>query len=124
MGDKEQNLGNPVVPLALNIVVTREEVPIGVMVPVTDWLKIKPHLHPDSPLYALLEKLAREYEAMDGGLRVEEEIEQDPPDGTYIRYKDETCTDEHIYIQEYADRRVRVRVHPKTETYEFIERID
>lgn len=64
MDDKEQNLGNMVAPLALSIVVTREEVPIGVMVPVTDWLKIKPHLHPDSPLYALLEKLAREYEAM------------------------------------------------------------
>jgi|GEM_PF-1805460 len=123
MDDKEQNLGNMVVPLALSIVVTGEEVPIGVMVPVTDWLKIKPYLHPDSPLYALLEKLAREYEAM-GGLLVKEEIEQDPPDGTYIRYKDETCTDEHIYIQEYADRKVRVKVHPKTETYEFIERID
>lgn len=123
MGDKEQNLGNTVAPLALTIVVTREEVPVGVLVPVTDWLKIKPHLHPDSPLYALLEKLAREYEAM-GGLRVKEEIEQEPPDGTYIRYKNETCADENIYIQEYADRKVRVKVHPKTEAYEFIERID
>lgn len=123
MDDKEQNLGNMVAPLALSIVVTREEVPIGVMVPVTDWLKIKPHLHPDSPLYALLEKLAREYEAMDG-LRVRGKIEQEPPDGTFIRYKDETCTGDHIYIQEYADRKVRVRVHPKTETYEFIDRID
>jgi hypothetical protein len=123
MGDKEQNSGNMVAPLALSMVVTREEVPVGVMVLVTDWLKIKPHLHPDSPLYALFEKLAHEYEAI-GGLRVKEEIEQDPPDGTYIRYKDEACTDEHIYIQEYADRKVRVKVHPKTETYEFIERID
>lgn len=123
MGNKEQNLGKMVAPLALSIVVNSEEVPIGVMVPVTDWLKIKPHLHPDSPLYALLEKLAREYEAM-GGLRVKEKIEQEPPDGTYIRYKDETCVDEHIYIQEYADRKVRVKVHPKTEAYEFIERID
>lgn len=123
MGDNEQNLENMVTPLALSVVVTREEVPVGVMVPVTDWLKIKPHLHPDSPLYALLEKLVCEYEAM-GGLRVREKIEQDPPDGTYIRYKDETCTDEHIYIQEYADRKVRVKVHPQTETYEFIERID
>ncbi len=44
--------------LALSILTAKDENPIGVIIPLTDWKKLKPSLQPASPLYKLMQSLA------------------------------------------------------------------
>ena len=46
--------------LALSILTAKDENPIGVIIPLTDWKKLKPSLQPESPLYKLMQSLAAE----------------------------------------------------------------
>ena len=110
-------------PLALMILTTRDEVPLSVAIPVTDWLKLKPSLHPQNPLYQLFEKLELEGHTAPGALSYDQP-EDAEPDSTYIRYKDDTCKEDQVFIQEYAGRTARVRAHPKVDTFEFLEEIN
>lgn len=114
-------------PLALSILTSRQELPIGVVVLLSDWDKLKPSLHPDSPLFKLMNKLAAEQQTMllSGiGNELFSVQPKDTPDGTFIRYKDELCIEVDLFIQEYADKKVLVRVHPKTGTFQFIQQLD
>jgi len=113
--------------LALSILTSREELPIGVIIYLSDWYKIKPSLHPDSPLYKLMNKLAAEQHTMllsGTGNELFSVRPKDDHEGTFIRYKDELCVEDDLFIQEYADKRALVRVHPKTGTFQFIQQLN
>ena len=91
--------------LALSILTAKDENPIGVVVPLTDWEKLKPSLQPESPLYKLMQSLASEtattssYVAENDG----ENEQQDRAEEVFIRYKTDLCTENNMFIQEYVD---------------------
>ena len=77
--------------LALSILTAKDENPIGVIIPLTDWEKLKPSLQPESPLYKLMQSLVAEmartssYVAENDG----ENEQQDRAEEVFIRYKNE-----------------------------------
>ena len=112
--------------LALSILTAKDENPIGVIVPVTDWEKLKPSLQPESPLYKLMQSLASEtattssYVAENDG----ENEQQDRAEEVFIRYKNELCTENNMFIQEYVDKKVLIRLNPNTGGYQFIQQLN
>ena len=111
---------------ALSILTAKDENPIGVIIPVTDWEKLKPSLQPESPLYKLMQSLASEtattssYVAENDG----ENEQQDSAEEIFIRYKNELCTENNMFIQEYADKKVLIRLNPNTGSYQFIQQLN
>jgi hypothetical protein len=71
--------------MALSILTTRGGQPVGVIIPVIDWHKLEADLHPGSPFYKLLKKLAF---LPNDALEEQKEPEKTKTD-TYIRYKNE-----------------------------------
>jgi len=112
--------------LALSILTAKDENPIGVVVPLTDWEKLKPSLQPESPLYKLMQSLASEtattssYVAENDG----ENEQQDRAEEVFIRYKNELCTENNMFIQEYVDKKVLIRLNPNTGGYQFIQQLN
>jgi len=112
--------------LALSILTAKDENPIGVIVPVTDWEKLKPSLQPESPLYKLMQSLASEtattssYVAENDG----ENEQQDRAEEVFIRYKNDLCTENNMFIQEYVDKKVLIRLNPNTGGYQFIQQLN
>ncbi len=115
-------------PLSLSIITNREELPIGVVTPTTDWLKIKDAIHPGSSLYLLMENLALEHDNMlaagKGGSIYEDQPKDEPEIDDFIFYKNEDCTEPDLFVQEYADRKSIVRLHPKTDSFQFVRQIN
>ena len=112
--------------LALSILTAKDENPIGVVVPLTDWEKLKPSLQPESPLYKLMQSLASEtattssYVAENDG----ENEQQDRAEEVFIRYKNDLCTENNMFIQEYVDKKVLIRLNPNTGSYQFIQQLN
>jgi len=112
--------------LALSILTAKDENPIGVVVPLTDWEKLKPSLQPESPLYKLMQSLASEtattssYVAENDG----ENEQQDRAEEVFIRYKNDLCTENNMFIQEYVDKKVLIRLNPNTGGYQFIQQLN
>jgi hypothetical protein len=112
--------------LALSTLTAKNGKPLGVIILLTDWEKLKPSLQPESPLYKLMQSLASEtattssYVAENDG-----EIEQqDGAEEVFIRYKNELCTEDNMFIQEYADKKVLIRLNPNTGGYQFIQQLN
>jgi len=110
-------------PLALMIMTDRYDRPISVAIPLSDWEKLRPSLHPKSPLYHLLQKLYKE--TPDGAVPYvspsiadAEEIEQ-----TEIIYKNELCTEPALFVMETAKQKDLIKVRYTSETYGFLERL-
>lgn len=106
--------------LALSILTSRVGEPIGVIIPVIDWDKLEPDLNPDSPLYKLLKKLASISIDRQEALKEPEKIKTD----TYVRYKNDLCMEENVFIHEYIDHKELIRLNPKTGYFEFLERLN
>ena len=112
--------------LALSILTAKDENPIGVIVPLTDWEKLKQSLQPESPLYKVMQSLAAEtattssYVAENDG----ENEQQDRAEEVFIRYKNELCAEDNMFIQEYADKKVLIRLNPNTGGYQFIQQLN
>jgi len=112
--------------LALSILTAKDENPIGVIIPLTDWEKLKPSLQPESPLYKLMQSLVAEmartssYVAENDG----ENEQQDRAEEVFIRYKNELCTEDNLFIQEYADKKVLIRLNHNTGGYQFIQQLN
>jgi hypothetical protein len=112
--------------LALSILTAKGGKPIGIIIPLTDWKKIKSSLQPESPLYKLMQSLAAEM-ANTNPIVAENENEnekQDSAEEIFIRYKNELCTEDNLFIQEYADKKVLIRLNPKTDGYQFIQQLN
>ena len=112
--------------LALSILTAKDENPIGVIIPLTDWEKLKPSLQPESPLYKLMQSLAAEM-ANTNPIVAENENEnekQDSAEEIFIRYKNELCTEDNMFIQEYANKKVLIRLNPNTGGYQFIQQLN
>jgi hypothetical protein len=112
--------------LALSILTAKDENPIGVIIPITDWEKLKPSLQPESTLYKLMQSLAADM-AITGPKVAENDDEneqQDSAEEIFIRYKNELCTEDNLFIQEYADKKVLIRLNPNTGGYQFIQQLN
>ena len=112
--------------LALSTLTAKNGKPLGVIILLTDWEKLKPSLQPESPLYKLMQSLASEtattssYVAENDG-----EIEQqDGAEEVFIRYKNDLCTENNMFIQEYVDKKVLIRLNPNTDSYQFIQQLN
>jgi len=70
-------------------------------------------------LYKLLKKLAS---IPNDALEEQKEPEKTKTD-TYIRYKNELCTEEDFFIQEYVDRKELIRLNPRIGSFEFVKRL-
>ena len=112
--------------LALSILTAKDENPIGVIIPVTDWEKLKPSLQPESPLYKLMQSLAAETSTTSSYIAEndDEDKQQDSSEEIFIRYKNELCTENNMFIQEYADKKVLIRLNPNTGGYQFIQQLN
>jgi hypothetical protein len=112
--------------LALSILTAKDENPIGVIVPLTDWEKLKPSLQPESPLYKLMQSLAAEMANTSSNVAEndDENEKQDSAEEIFIRYKNELCTEPNMFIQEYADKKVLIRLNPNTDGYHFIQQLN
>jgi len=111
--------------LALSILTAKDENPIGVIIPLTDWEKLKPSLQPASPLYKLMQSLAEMVNTSQNVAKNEDENEkQDSTEEIFIRYKNELCTENNMFIQEYADKKVLIRLNPNTGGYQFIQQLN
>ncbi|WP_316735457.1 hypothetical protein [Pedobacter aquatilis] len=109
-------------PLALSIFVDAFKIPQGIMVPLSDWLKLKPALNPESPLYKLMAALTfvpfHELPLKEKSVLLEDklqEVEQaNLKKGSYRVYKNELCTSPELYINEYIDHKELVSMDAKT----------
>ena len=111
--------------LALSILTAKDENPIGVIIPLTDWEKLKPSLQPASPLYKLMQSLAEMANTSQNVAKNEDENEkQDSTEEIFIRYKNELCTENNMFIQEYADKKVLIRLNPNSGGYQFIQQLN
>jgi hypothetical protein len=112
--------------LALSILTAKDENPIGVIVPLTDWEKLKPSLQPESPLYKLMQFLAAEMAntSSNAAENDDENEKQDSAEEIFILYKNELCTENNMFIQEYADKKVLIRLNPNTSGYQFIQQLN
>jgi hypothetical protein len=112
--------------LALSILTAKDENPIGVIVPLTDWEKLKPSLQPESPLYKLMLFLAGEMAntSSNAAENDDENEKQDSAEEIFILYKNELCTENNMFIQEYADKKVLIRLNPNTSGYQFIQQLN
>jgi hypothetical protein len=112
--------------LALSILTAKGGKPIGIIISLTDWKKIKPSLQPESPLYKLMQSLAAEM-ANTSPIVAENDDEnekQDSVEEIFIRYKNELCTEDNMFVQEYADKKVLIRLNPKTGSYQFLQQLN
>src|ERR1017187_5018024 len=77
--------------LALSILTAKDGKPIGLVIPLTDWEKLKPSLQPESPLYKLMESLAAELANTSPNVAEndDENEKQDSAEEVFIRYKNE-----------------------------------
>jgi hypothetical protein len=112
--------------LALSILTAKDKNPIGVIIPLTDWGKLKPSLQPESPLYKLMQSLASEMATTSLYVAENENSneKQDSAEEIFIRYKNELCTEDNMFIQEYADKKVLIRLNPNTGSYQFIQQLN
>jgi hypothetical protein len=111
--------------LALSILTTREEKPIAVIIPLSDWEKLRSSLQPESPLYKLMDFLSVEA-AVASSYIAENDSDIEQQAGTeeiFIRYKNDLCVEVNMFVQEYADRKVLIRLNPKTDGYEFLQQL-
>ena len=112
--------------LALSTLTAKNGKPLGVIILLTDWEKLKPSLQPESPLYKLMQSLAAEV-ANTNPIVAENENEnekQDSAEEIFIRYKNYLCTENNMFIQEYADKKVLIRLNPNTGGYQFIQQLN
>jgi hypothetical protein len=112
--------------LALSILTAKDENPIGVIVPLTDWEKLKPSLQTESPLYKLMQSLAAETSTTSSYIAEndDEDKQQGSSEEVFIRYKNELCAEDNMFIQEYADKKVLIRLNPNTGGYQFIQQLN
>lgn len=96
------------------------------IVPLTDWEKFKPSLQPESPLYRLMQSLAAETSTTSSYVAEndDEDKQQDSAEEIFIRYKNELCTEDNMFIQEYADKKVLIRLNPNTGGYQIIQQLN
>lgn len=119
-------------PLALSIFVDASKIPQGILVPLSDWLKLKPALNPESPLYKLMATLTfvpfHELPLMEKSILLEEklqEVEQaNLKKGSYRAYKNELCTSSDLYINEYIDHKELVSIDAKTGKITLVKKLD
>ena len=112
--------------LALSTLTAKNGKPLGVIIPLTDWEKLKPSLQPESPLYKLMQSLSADMAITSPNVAEndDENEKQDSAEEIFIRYKNELCTENNMFIQEYADKKVLIRLNPNTGGYQFIQQLN
>jgi len=53
-----------------------------------------------------------------------ENEQQDRAEEVFIRYKNDLCTENNMFIQEYVDKKVLIRLNPNTGGYQFIQQLN
>lgn len=118
--------------MALSIFVDATNEPYGILLPLTDWPKLKASLHQQSPLYKLMVKLT--FKSFHQQSLQEKSTALDPviieaekanlEKGSYITYTNELCTSKDLFINEYTDRKELVSVDAKTGKIKVIKQLD
>lgn len=119
-------------PLALSIFIDASEIPRGILVPLSDWPKLKPTIDPQSPLYKLMATLTfvpfHELSLEEKSMLLEDklrEVEQSNlKNGSYRAYKNDLCISQDLYINEYADHSELVSINAKTGKITLIKKLD
>jgi hypothetical protein len=119
-------------PLALSIFIDATETPKGILVPLSDWPKLKPVIDPQSPLYKLMATLTfvpfHELSVEEKSMLLEDKLREVELEnlrkGSFRAYKNELCTSQDLYINEYADRKELVSVDAKTGKISLIKKLD
>ena len=103
-------------PLALSILIDAKDHPRGVFLPLEEWPKLWADVNPENPLYKLMANLTfipfHEMSLEEQSLALEEKVRDaqraNVEKGSFISYRNELCTSQDLFINEYEIGRAHV----------------